>query len=125
MEVDEGECTKKAFIIKYCSNIEEISLFESELKENALNFYYFEEKQEKAKGSDNVKEKIKELNKKNNIIFEYYIVKTPIEAFDDLNLSEEIKNYVQFIDLPGFDVSGYYDIINSEKIFNFMDGIII
>ena len=120
-----NECTKKAFIIKYCKSTENISLIKSEKKRNDYKFYYFEEKEEIAKGLENVKNKIEEINNLNNKNFEYYIVKTPIEVFDDWNLTEEEKNRIEFIDLPGFDIKGFRDIIfYSEKMINFMDGLI-
>ena len=126
LDISENECTKNAYVIKYCKNVDNISLSTCELKKNDFEFYYFEEKEEIVKGSQNVKSKIKELNKNSDDKkFEYYIVKTPIEIFDDLNLSEEIKNYIEFIDLPGLDVSGYREIIFfREKMIKFMDGLI-
>ena len=126
LDVKENECTKNAFIIKYCKNIDNISLYKCELKQNNYGLFYFDEKEEIVKGSQNVKKKIKELNENsNNKIFEYYIVKTPIEIFDDLNLSEEIKNYLELIDLPGLDASNYREIIFfKEKMIKFLDGLI-
>jgi len=126
LDVKENECTKNAFIIKYCNNIDNISLYKCELKQNKFGLFYFDEKEEIGKGSENVKNKIKELNENNNDkILEYYIVKTPIEIYDDLNLPEEIKNYIELIDLPGLDASGYREIIFfKEKMIKFLDGLI-
>ena len=57
-----NECTKKAFIIKYCKSTENISLIKSEKKRNDYKFYYFEEKEEITKGLENVKNKIEKIN---------------------------------------------------------------
>ena len=126
LDVKENECTKNAFIIKYCKSIDNISLNKCELKQNNYGFFYFDEEEEIVKGLENVKKKIKELNENSNDkILEYYIVKTPIEIFDELNLSEKIKNYILLIDLPGLDVSGYRELIFfGEKMIKFLDGLI-
>ena len=125
LNTSSNECTKKAFVIKYCKSLEDISLIKSKKKQNDFNFYYFEEKEIIAKGIIDVRRKIIELNEGSNYNnFEYYIIKTPIEIFDNLNL-EECKNYLELIDLPGFDISGYSEIIfGSEKMINFMNGLI-
>ncbi len=123
LDTSENECTKKAFVIKYCEGKEDISLIKAEVKQNDYNFYYFEEKELIIKGLDNVKRKIKEINNEIGRKFEYYIIKTPIESFN--HFTESTKQYIELIDLPGFDIADYNNIIfNSEKMINYMDGLI-
>lgn len=125
LDFGNNHCTKKAFIIKYCESKEDISLTSADIQKNDFSFYYFKVKEELAKGIDNVKLKIKELNNFNSCSIEYYILKTPIEFFDLYNFSDDIKKHIEFIDLPGLDTSNYSEIIfQNEKMIDFMDGLI-
>ena len=45
LHISINECTKRAFIIKYCKSMENISLIKAEKKGNDYKFYYFEEKE--------------------------------------------------------------------------------
>ena len=62
LDASENECTKKAFVIKYCKDFSDISLLKSKLIKSEFGLYYFEEEKEVAKGAKKVKIKINELN---------------------------------------------------------------
>ena len=56
LDIAGNECTKKAFVIKYCKSFEEISLFSAEVIKNDFGFYYFKEVEKKGVELMNVKE---------------------------------------------------------------------
>ena len=62
LDASENECTKKAFVIKYCKDFSDISLLKFKLIKSEFGLYYFEEEKVVAKGAKNVKIKINELN---------------------------------------------------------------
>lgn len=129
LDTNLGGCTKNAFIIKYCKDIKNISIFECKIKEDFKGIYITEELEKIGEGKDNVKEIIKKLNdnkKSEDLNLNYYIIKTPIEALDNnKNIEEEIKYQLEFIDLPGIDISPHnFELIFKQKIMEFSSKII-
>ena len=129
LDTNLGWCTKNAFIIKYCKDIKNISIFECKIKEDFKGIYITEELEKIGEGKDNVKEIIKKLNdnkKSEDLNLNYYIIKTPIESLDNnKNIEEEIKYQLEFIDLPGIDISPHnFELIFKQKIMEFSSKII-
>ncbi len=126
LQENKNGCTKNIFIVKYCKDIKNISLFKANMKEDLKNFFLTEELEKITESKENVKNYIIKLN--NNIkdtnVLDYYIVKTPIEALDNMNINEEIKDNLEFVDLPGFGFSNNLEKILNQKIINSAEGII-
>lgn len=122
-------CTKNAFIIKYCKDKESISMYKCNIKNTFKNYFISEELEKIANGKENVKKEIEFLNNinindNNSTHLHYYIIHTPIESLDNMDIDEEIKFQIEFIDLPGLDTYFGLQFLNEEKIFNLIDGII-
>jgi len=110
LETNNEICTKNVFIIKYCKDKESISMYKCNIKNIFENFFISEEREKIAIGKENVKKEIEKLNKinindNNSIELNYYIIHTPIESIDKMDINEEIKFQIEFIDLPGFDTN--------------------
>ena len=57
-----------------------------------------------------VREMLEELNTEyakdtDNVDFNFFIITLPIKFFNEINLDEEIRRSVKFIDLPGYNTS--------------------
>ena len=111
LQVKTTECTKIAVIVRYTDNKKNISLYSAKLKENKNYGFYFVENKLIAKGPKNVKNKIVELNAIQEL--NYYILYTPIQAYDDLNFEKELKYKIELIDFPGL-ASFYNDKVEKE-----------
>lgn len=129
LPVYQNECTKRGIIIEYG---EEIALYKakSEIKElnSGENFLIFIKMGKIVTGEKSVKEYLALLNTKyakntkleNN---EYFIVSLPIKFFDEINIDENLKKIIRFIDLPGSNINSaqnnfsYEEIINSTSLF--------
>ena len=112
LQVKSTECSKVAIIVRYTEKKENITLYSAELKENEKYGFYFIEDKLEAKGMLNVKKKIIELNKIQE--FNYYILYTPIQAYDDLKLEDDLKYKIELIDLPGLASLNYKDRVEKE-----------
>lgn len=121
-------CTKNAFIIKYCTDVNDISLYKGKIIKDFKGIYIIEEGGKIKEGKEDVKKEIHELNNNNNNKSEndlnYYIIKTPIESFDNNENDKEIKYQIELIDLPGIDISKNFYKIFREEIMQFPNGII-
>ena len=106
------ECSKVAIIVRYTEKIDNITLFSAKLIENNKYGFYFIEDKLEAEGKLNVKNKIIELNKMQKL--NYYILYTPIKAYDDLNLKMYLKNQIELIDFPGLGSNNNNDEVESE-----------
>ena len=106
------ECSKVAIIVRYTEKIDNITLFSAKLIENNKYGFYFIEDKLEAEGKLNVKNKIIELNKMQKL--NYYILYTPIKAYDDLNLEMYLKNQIELIDFPGLGSNNNNDEVESE-----------
>ena len=112
LETKSSECTEVAIIIRYTKNISDIELVEAEYKKEKFRNYFTPENKESIRGKENVINKIIKLNKEKE--FKYYILKTPIQALDELGLPDFLKEKIEFIDFPGLG-SGKNSFIK-EKI---------
>ena len=97
LECGEGEVTNHAFIIR---NNKDINLYKAELVKN--NYGYFFNKTIKiASGKNDVKQKIKEVNKRIKE-FSYFILETPLKIFENISINKYV-NSIEIIDFPGLD----------------------
>ena len=101
----EKECTTRGIIIKHSFD-GNTSLFETDV-DPSLDYYVFRERDcnPVAKGKNNVTEYLKSLNTivSKNQQKHFFILRTPILLFDILQLPDELKERISFIDLPGGD----------------------
>ena len=100
---DMNECTTRGMIIQYSDKAQ---LYESIIDDETKYYYIFTEKERPvAEGIYEVRKYLKALNsrypKDENKFF--YFVKTPIRFFEDMEMSEELKQKILFVDLPGSD----------------------
>jgi hypothetical protein len=120
--------SKNAFIIKYCIDVNDISLYKGKIIKDFKDIYIIEEGGKIKEGKEDVKKEIHELNKGDDGESEddlnYYIIKAPIESFDNNENVKEIKYQIELIDLPGIDISKNYDKIFREEMMQFPNGII-
>ena len=114
LQVDDEQCTGKPVLIRYLKKDEKPKIYRAELKtvkdSDKFSHYAFIEKgQALAEGDEAVKNFISSQNiivnnnfdNNQNKIEDIFILKTPIRFLDELDLSEEIKNNVEFLDTPG------------------------
>lgn len=123
------ECTKVGVIIKYTEKKEDIKLYKTELITNKLGKNYFSECNDNctiAKGEKGVHNKLNELN--NNIYandrLDFYLLQTPIEFFDSMNLTPEQKNKIEIIDFPGLDTKFEEAKTKAQNLLKIIDGFI-
>ena len=100
---DMNECTTRGIIIQYSDKAQ---LYESIIDDETKYYYIFTEKERPvAEGIYQVRKYLKGLNSryaKDERKF-FYFVKTPIRFFEDMEMSEELKQKILFVDLPGSD----------------------
>jgi hypothetical protein len=99
----QNKCTTRGIILEY-SNFKVPKLYQCVSKEE-LDYYCFEKSVLLVKGRININKYLSSLNSlyANEEEKCFFILKTPIDFFDSFDLSEELKNQVCFIDLPGGD----------------------
>ena len=121
------ECTKTCVIIKY-SEEKEVKLFKTTFIQNELgyNFFKYDENDLIAEGEANIFEKLNYYNNlpdiKDNFLF--FILQTPIEFFDMMNLSKEEKNKIELLDFPGLDTKFENAQETAKKLLLIIDGFI-
>lgn len=114
LQVDDEQCTGKPILIRYLKKDEKPKIYRAELKtvkdyDKFSHYAFIEKGQALAEGDEAVKNFISSQNiivnnnfdKGQNKIDDFFILKTPIKLLDELDLSEEIKNNVEFLDTPG------------------------
>ena len=96
-----NECTTRGIIIKYSEVVE---LYETKI-DSTRNYYVFSENNRVAEGHKDVRDYLESLNYRygNSESKYFYVVKTPIQCFDDFKYDDELKNRILLIDLPGSD----------------------
>ena len=119
LETGRDETTNHAFIVR--NNRNYIKLYEAHLIKNRYE-YFFEKGKNLANGKEQVISKIKDINS-NWKNFSYFIIETPIQIFDEINIKQEIINGIEFIDYPGLDtkkamIGGY----SNNSLFNIING---
>ncbi len=114
------ECTKRGIIIRN-NDSDKIILKKSLLKKekflNKTHYYFDSTSKPIAIGKENVKTIINGLNNfftdsEDNM---FYYLKIKLKLFDYLNISDDIKNRIYFIDFPGF---GTNNIFEKNNIYN-------
>ena len=114
LQVDDEQCTGKPILIRYLKKDEKPKIYRAELKtvkdyDKFTHYAFIEKGQALAEGDEAVRNFISSQNiiinnnyDKNKIkTDDFFILKTPIKFLDELELSEEIKNNVEFLDTPG------------------------
>ena len=86
-------------------------------------FYYFlkEEKNLYAKGIENVKKKLNELNQNSKNEIPYFILQTPIEFLDNNIPDLKSKSQIEFVDLPGLNSDEEIDDNFLSNLINFTE----
>ena len=131
LPINQGECIKRGIIIEYG---EEIALFKAKSEVIYLslgqNFLTFKKIGKIVTGEKNVKEYLAILNSKyakniNMKNYDFFIVTLPIKFFNEINLEQNLRKKIKFIDLPGNNANNdennfsYDKIINSISLFIF------
>ena len=98
LEFGEGEVTNHAFIIR---NSKDINLYKAVIEKNKFG-YFFKKTIKIASGKNDVKQKIKEVNKRIKE-FSYFILETPLKIFENIYINENVINSIEIIDFPGLD----------------------
>ena len=94
--------TDVGIIIKYSEKNEEVKLYEIPFHTNDIgnnNYFEYNKMSMEAKGTNEIYVELKRLNHSKKSKF--YLIKTPIELLDKMNLSKEIKEKIELIDFPG------------------------
>ena len=103
-----NECTYRGVIYRY-ENSDEYKLYKTELKtigEGFLQYLkFFDDEKPYCEGIKNIKDFLNNKNKDKNLTNEdsFIVITGRIKIFDLLNLSDELKNKIEIIDLPGFN----------------------
>ena len=114
LQVDDEQCTGKPILIRYLNKDEKTKIYRAELKtvkdyDKFSHYAFIEKGNALAEGDEAVRNFISSqniiinnnLDKNENKMDDFFILKTPIKFLDELELSEEIKNNVEFLDTPG------------------------
>lgn len=112
LPVKSTECSQIAIIVRYTEKMDNITLYSVIIEKSEKFGINFREDEKIAEGLINVKNKIALLNE--NKIFNYYILYTPIKAFEDLNFDLELKKKIELIDFPGLASSESNDEIEKK-----------
>ena len=103
-----NECTYRGVIYRY-ENSDEYKLYKTELKtigEGFLQYLkFFDDEKPYCEGIKNIKDFLNNKNKDKNLTNEdsFIVITGRIKIFDLLNFSDELKNKIEIIDLPGFN----------------------
>ena len=102
------ECTYRGVIYRY-EDCDEFKLYKTELKtigEGIYEYLYFvDEKKPYCKGIRNIKDLLNNKNKDKQLTNKdsFIVITGQLRIFDLLNFSDELKNKIELIDLPGFN----------------------
>ena len=100
-----GHCTKIGLVIQYTKNEEDIALYKANFEKQNANNYSFIKNELISKEKNHISDTLKKLNKDYvNGDISYYILSTPILYLDNFIDDDNIKNKIEFIDLPGLQV---------------------
>lgn len=104
------ECTYRGVIYRY-RDCEDFKLYKTELKsigEGIYEYLYFNDDSEPyCKGLRNIKDLLNNKNKDKKLTKEdsFIVITGKLRVFDLLNFSDDLKNKIELIDLPGFNNS--------------------
>lgn len=124
LQVSNGQCTGKPILIRY-SNEEKPEIYRAELKsikdyDRFTHYAFIEKGKALAKGDEAVRDFINVqnclVNNGKDKTDDFFILKTPIKFLDELDLSEEIKNNVEFLDTPGLNAQNSYLMENNGEL---------
>ena len=124
LPVYQGECTKRGIIIEYG---EEITLFKAKSEVIYLSlgesFLNFKKIGRIVTGEKNVREYLTILNSKyakntNMKNYDFFIVTLPIKFFKEINMEQNLRKKIKFIDLPGNNTNNAENNFSYEKIIN-------
>ena len=115
------ECTTRGIIIQHSfdgtSKLYEITI-DSLLQNN--NYYIFKEKENinPIEGRDKITSFLESVNEEYSLDekTQFYILKTPIEFFNEYNINDDLKRRISFIDLPGSNSLNNTFNIKKEKL---------
>ena len=100
-----GHCTKIGLVIQYTKNEEDIALYKANFEKQNENNYTFIKNELITKEKNLIYGALQKLNKDYvNGDISYYILSTPILYLDCFIDDVNIKNRIEFIDLPGLQV---------------------
>ena len=110
--------TRRGIIIKYIIDKDKTSLYSLKFKSiKCFNqeYYYYAKNKLLSENIEDIKEIIDITNesfpKKEDDCF--FLLETNIQALDDLDINQEIKNSICFIDFPGHNINDNYFIDNN------------
>ena len=130
LPVDSDECTRKIVFIRYNGNRRIPVLHKAKLKEENFGLirYYldYDQSYSPIEGSEHIRNflQAKNDNRKRNYYLNditedlFYVVETKIDILDKLELPEELKNRIEFIDIPGLNTGLFngYEGRELEKV---------
>ena len=125
LPTNSNECTKIGIIIRYHKE-DKPELYKTKFIPK-LDYYIFEDSNEPiCSGFNDVKKKLKELNRVNEKFEDsFYILKIKIEFYDEYQIEDELKEKIELIDFPGLHTENNFD---KKEIFapliKFIDGYI-
>ena len=102
------ECTYRGVIYRY-QDSDEFKLYKTELKSVGQGIYeylyFIDDKKPYCKGIRNIKDLLTNKNKDKKLTNKdsFIVITGRLKIFDILNFSNELKNKIELIDLPGFN----------------------
>ena len=128
LPADLRETTKTGIIIKYVKKGETPKLFNTNFITNESGYNYFEYNKNEpiAEGETDIYSKIDNLNNEysKNSILKFYLLESPIEFLDKMNITEEEKKKIELIDYPGLDTDFEKAIEMAKNLLKIVDGFI-
>ena len=128
LPTDLKETTKTGIIIKYVKKGETPKLFDSKFITNKSGYNYFEYNKDEpiAEGETNIYSTICGLNNEysNNSNLEFFLLESPIEFLDKMNITEEEKKKIELIDYPGLDTEFELAKVKAKDLLKIVDGFI-
>jgi hypothetical protein len=120
------ETTKTGIIIKYIKKGETPKLFDTNFITNESGYNYFEynKNQPIAEGEKDIFSKINNLNKVCYSELKFYLLESPIEFLDKMEIDEEEKKKIELIDYPGLDTNFDEAKKMAENLLKIVDGFI-
>ena len=113
-----NECTKRGIVIGY-SKTDDICLYKANFKESQdflgeTNYYFsvfYGNGNLIAKGEETVRNTLTNLNYEFNNKEEdsFYYIETKIKLFDDIKLSDSLKEMIYLIDFPGYGTGNIFE----------------
>ena len=132
LPVGSGITTNRAIVVR--NNSQGKYILYNTIFESKGDYKYFKEKEIIIECTEKNWEKIREILQEqtkvssNNFSDLFYILSVPLQFLQDIEIEEEIKNRIEFIDFPGIDVGDnffekelFYHLINLSDSFIFIN----